>query len=148
MSKYKRLIQEIVGSVDYWAQAAMRHFVVEIDARMRARDMSRAMLAEKMATTPAYVTKVMRGDVNFTLETMTKLAMAVGGKLQIRVIDQSEPMSISKPIGLVRQSQTPWLVQKETPMRAEATRKVLLKVVSDAANAPRYDYERLTGSAA
>jgi ribosome-binding protein aMBF1 (putative translation factor) len=88
MTKYRQLIRDIAGGVDYWAQAAMRHFVLEIDARMKAKGISRAMLAEKLETTPAYVTKVMRGDVNFTLETMTKLAMAVDGKLQIRFIDQ------------------------------------------------------------
>jgi transcriptional regulator with XRE-family HTH domain len=88
MGKYGRLIKRAVGSADYWAQAAMRRFVLDIDKRMLAQDISRAELAEKLGTSRAYVTKAMRGDVNFTLETMTKLALAVGGKLHIEVVDR------------------------------------------------------------
>ncbi|HEU4652877.1 MAG TPA: helix-turn-helix transcriptional regulator [Steroidobacteraceae bacterium] len=148
MSKYKRMLRTIVGSVDYWSQAAMRHFVMEIDTRMKAADISRAALAEKMGTTPAYVTKVMRGDVNFTLETMTKIAMAVGGKLQIRVIDQAKPMSISKPIGL-DQCTTMHLVghlrmhlsQVEVPVKTEATKTLTLRRAA-AVKPAQYVYEK------
>jgi transcriptional regulator with XRE-family HTH domain len=54
---------------------------------MVAKDMNKAALAQKIGASPAYVSKVMRGDANFTLETMTKLAMAVGGKVQARIVD-------------------------------------------------------------
>lgn len=87
MGKYSRLLKKIVGSTEYWTQAAMRRFVLDINARMAAQELSRADLAKKLGTSPAYVTKAMRGDVNFTLETMTRLALAVGGKLRIEVVD-------------------------------------------------------------
>ena len=87
MGKYSRLLKKVVGSAEYWTQAAMRRFVLDINARMDAQNLSRAELAKKLKTSPAYVTKVMRGDVNFTLETMTRLALAVGGKLRIEVVD-------------------------------------------------------------
>jgi len=87
MGKYSRLLKNVVGSVEYWTQAAMRRFVLDINARMAAQELSRADLAKKLGTSPAYVTKAMRGDVNFTLETMTRLALAVGGKLRIEVVD-------------------------------------------------------------
>lgn len=87
MGKYSRLLKKVVGSVEYWTQAAMRRFVLDINARMAVQGLSRAELAKKLGTSPAYVTKAMRGDVNFTLETMTRLALAVGGKLRIEVVD-------------------------------------------------------------
>lgn len=89
MGKYGRLVRSVVGSVEYWTQAAMRRFVLDIDHRMNAQNISRAELAEAIGTSRAYVTKALRGDVNFTLETMTKLALAVGGKLHIEVVDRS-----------------------------------------------------------
>jgi len=47
--------------------------------------MAQKDLAEKINTSSAYVTKVFRGDANFTIETMVKLARAVDGELQIRI---------------------------------------------------------------
>lgn len=64
----------------------MRDFVKDLSARMDAIAMNRAQLAEKIDASPAYVSKVMRADVNFTLETMTKLAMATGGRIQVSVV--------------------------------------------------------------
>jgi|HubBroStandDraft_1064217.scaffolds.fasta_scaffold05077_10 transcriptional regulator with XRE-family HTH domain len=97
MGKYASLLTNIVGSVEYWTQAAMRRFVLDVDNMMTAQNVSRAQLAEKLGTSPAYVTKIMRGDVNFTLETMTKLALAVGGKLRIEVVG---PDALPPKVGL------------------------------------------------
>ena len=88
MGKYGRLVKRAVESVDYWAQAAMRRFVLDINNRMSEQDISRVDLARKLGISPAYVTKALRGDVNFTLETMTKFALAVGGKLHIEVVNR------------------------------------------------------------
>jgi hypothetical protein len=66
----------------------MRRFVRDIDRRMIAQEITRVALADKIGTSPAYVTKALRGDVNFTLESMTKLALAVGGRLNVEVVDR------------------------------------------------------------
>lgn len=135
MGKYGHLIKRVVGGVDYWTQAAMRRFVLEIDRRMRDQSMSRALLAEKLSTSPAYVTKVMRGDVNFTLETMTKLALAVGGRLQIEIVDgESRWRPAEWRHG--RHEMAP-VVQTET-----------IRIAHRAANQSAYDYETLAGQAA
>lgn len=86
MEKYRKLIRRARKSVEYWTQVSIRDFVRGLDARMDALDMNRAQLAEKIGASPAYVTKVMRGDVNFTLETMNKLAMATGGRVHVQVV--------------------------------------------------------------
>ena len=127
MGKYGRLVRRVVGGVDYWTQAAMRRFVLEIDRRMRDQSMSRALLAKKLSSTPAYVTKVMRGDVNFTLETMTKLALAVGGRLHVEVVDRDS-----------RWQPTEW--HSERQEIAPAVRTGTIKFSNPAANQPAYDY--------
>lgn len=127
MGKYGHLVKRVVGGVDYWTQAAMRRFVLEIDHRMRNQSMSRAMLAKKLDSTPAYVTKVMRGDVNFTLETMTKLALAVGGRLHIEVVDRN-----------TRWQPAEW--HSEHQEAAPAVRTGTIRFAGPAANQPTYDY--------
>jgi hypothetical protein len=91
MLKYGRLLKQAVQSVDYWSHIAMRAFVRDLGQRMDELGMKRADLARKIDASTAYVTKVMRGDVNFTLETMTKLAMAVDGKLDVRIVSKDTP---------------------------------------------------------
>lgn len=97
MLKYKQLLKQAAKSVDYWSHLAMRAFVRDLGQRMDELGMKRADLARKIDASTAYVTKVMRGDANFTLETMTKLAMAVNGKLAVRIVaDDATVMILHK----------------------------------------------------
>jgi transcriptional regulator with XRE-family HTH domain len=132
MGKYGRLVGRIVQSVDYWAQAAMRRFVSDIDRRLIEQNVSRAQLAERLGTTPAYVTKVMRGDVNFTLETMTKLALAVGGRLQVKVVDRDASGECDVP-----------LQYEKLPVYSAAQTRIEVLHSEHVANQPKFQYERL-----
>jgi transcriptional regulator with XRE-family HTH domain len=89
MGKYAKLVSRVKKSVDYSAQAAMRDFVHDLIHRMDRQGMTQAKLAEVIDASPAYVSKVMRGEANFTLETMTKLAMASGGRLRVQIVDDT-----------------------------------------------------------
>jgi transcriptional regulator with XRE-family HTH domain len=87
MGKYGQMLKRAQESVEYWAQLAMRRFVSEAIRRMDDGAISRAQLAANLRVSPAYVTKILRGDVNFTLESMVKVARAVGGQLDVRIVD-------------------------------------------------------------
>jgi transcriptional regulator with XRE-family HTH domain len=89
MRKYTELLTRARESVEYWTQSAMRSFVSDVLRRMEGRKTSRADLAEKMGVSPAYVSKILRGDVNFTLESMVKVASALGGRLSVSIVDAS-----------------------------------------------------------
>lgn len=52
--------------------------------------MSNAELATKLGVKPPYISKVMRGDENLTIESMVKLVRAAGGRLHIQVADQAD----------------------------------------------------------
>ena len=149
MGKYKRLVNRMAGSVDYWAQAAMRRFVLDIDRRMKERNISRSELAETLKTSAAYITKVMRGDVNFTLETMTKLALAVGGKLQVRVIDADSVSQTSRVmLHNACSADTPhWFSERVRPVTAASDTKLLEWNAPVAANHSSFEYEKLGGAA-
>ncbi len=49
---------------------------------MEERKITRAELAKRMGTSRAYITKLLQGDANFTLETLDRIAQALGCKLQ------------------------------------------------------------------
>jgi len=67
------------------AEWIKQDFAVAIDQAAIKLNLSRKQLAEKLGTSPAWVTKVLRGDVNLTIESMVKLCEAVDCELTITI---------------------------------------------------------------
>lgn len=61
----------------YHAEGASIRFTEAVIARMESCGITRTDLAEKIGTSPAYITKILRGDTNFTLDSMVKIAQAL-----------------------------------------------------------------------
>lgn len=49
----------------------------KIDSELSRSGMTRSSLAKKIGTSPAWITKILRGDVNLTIETIVKLSEAL-----------------------------------------------------------------------
>lgn len=63
---------------------------------------SQKELAEKMSVSPQYISKILKGSENLSLETITKLESALGIKL-IEVITNTKPKNTkTKPIAKVK----------------------------------------------
>ena len=60
-------------------------FLQGISARQQALGLGNAELARRMGTTPAYITRLFQTSANLSLHTMTRLATAVGGSVQVGV---------------------------------------------------------------
>ena len=71
------------------ADTVKLEFAVAIDGAIRELGLSRKQVAELLKTSPAWVTKVLRGDVNLTIESMAKLCDAVGHELQIGIVKKN-----------------------------------------------------------
>jgi transcriptional regulator with XRE-family HTH domain len=69
----------------YLATSLILEFTEGLYELMQANNISRKELARRLGTSPAYITKILRGDVNFTVDSMVRLAKAVGGTVQIHV---------------------------------------------------------------
>jgi transcriptional regulator with XRE-family HTH domain len=74
---------------DYWVAKASLEFTEEISRLLATLHVSRSELARRLGTSTAYVTKILRGDVNFTLQTMVRLARALGAEVKPLVWQQS-----------------------------------------------------------
>ena len=77
------LYREAEKHDDYWVAGLIHDFTEALARRMEEQGVSRAELARRLGTSQAYVTKVLRGNVNFTLATLVKLARAVEAEVRL-----------------------------------------------------------------
>ena len=68
---------------EYWLERTVVDLTDELTDAMEREGISRSELARRLGTSQAYVTKLLSGNANFTLMTLTKLAMAVGSELRL-----------------------------------------------------------------
>ncbi|HEY4590468.1 MAG TPA: helix-turn-helix transcriptional regulator [Thermoanaerobaculia bacterium] len=68
---------------EYWTERAIIEFTEALSRWMEEREISQAELAATLGVSPPYISKVMKGNVNFTLATMTKLARALGAEVHV-----------------------------------------------------------------
>ncbi len=96
--KLSKALKEFVAKVaqedHYWVERAKLEFSADLERHRRLQNLSGKDLAEKIGTSPAYISKVFRGDSNFTIETMVKLARAVGGRLEMKITEEAESTAL------------------------------------------------------
>jgi ribosome-binding protein aMBF1 (putative translation factor) len=68
--KLSKALKEFVAKVaqedHYWVERAKLEFSADLERHRRLQNLSGKDLAEKIGTSPAYISKVFRGDSNFT----------------------------------------------------------------------------------
>jgi transcriptional regulator with XRE-family HTH domain len=82
---FRELLEEAKADHEYVAHRLSLDFSIHLSRAMKEKGLTRSALAEKLGCKPAYVTKVLRGDENFTLNSMAKLAHAVDLDLKLDV---------------------------------------------------------------
>jgi len=60
-------------------------FALEIEQAMKAAGFKRKEFAARLHSSPAWITKVLRGDANLTLATMQQLADALDCRLHVHI---------------------------------------------------------------
>ena len=91
MSKksFAALYAKLEPTPAYQAEKLAVAFLAELNAFMQAHDVSNAELARRAGVSPAYITKVFRGPSNLSIETLTKLADAVGCKVHLHLANNA-----------------------------------------------------------
>ena len=87
MSKksFAALYAKVAPTTAYQAEKLAVGFLAELTALMQAHEVTNAELARRVGVSPAYITKVFRGPSNLSIETLAKLADAVGGEVRLRL---------------------------------------------------------------
>jgi transcriptional regulator with XRE-family HTH domain len=75
---------------EYWAEALKLEFALALDETRRAAGLSGAELAKRIKTSPAYISKVLSGESNLTIESMVKLVHAAGGRIRIEIVGKEQ----------------------------------------------------------
>lgn len=75
--------------VAYWSEAAFLSFTEGL-LRLMGDSVTQAELARRVGVSRGYISRVLRGHENLTLETMTRLALAVGGSVRLHVAPQDQ----------------------------------------------------------
>lgn len=84
MKKYDidELFDDKKNGDTYWIERAKIDFTEEICKRMEEQGINRKELASRIGSSAAYVTKILRGNANFTLESMVKISIALESELR------------------------------------------------------------------
>jgi len=85
---FSDLLRKAQQRDSFWVQRAALEFTVDVARLMTQGKITKADLARRLGTSPAYVTKILRGDANFTIESMVRLVKAIDGRLHIHVADE------------------------------------------------------------
>ncbi len=88
IDKYRDMLRDAERDPDYWHSVSATEFATEIARLMREQKVTRAELARRLGTTRPNVTKLLRGDARLKLQTMAKVAMALGAVVHVHVADR------------------------------------------------------------
>lgn len=82
---FAELFEKAKEMETYHSASVIVEFTEGLYDLMQKKNISRKELANRLGTSPSYITKVLRGDINFTIDSMVKLARAAGGTVQVNV---------------------------------------------------------------
>lgn len=91
MSKksFKQLFEEARKGEDYWIASAIVDFTDNLCKLMEEKKVTKAEISKRMDVAPSYITKILRGNANFTISSMVRLARAVGGRLHLHIAPEN-----------------------------------------------------------
>lgn len=90
MTGYRDWIHTARNSVEYAAAVAKYTFTAEVAQAMTRKAISRAELARRLSVKPPYITKLLRGDVNVTVDTAVRIAHALGMRWSQHLTDAEQ----------------------------------------------------------
>lgn len=78
-------LRDLENDPEYVAEELKLDFANSMERLMKLCNINKRELAERIGSSQAYITKVLRGDANVTIETMAKLALNAEGMVHIHV---------------------------------------------------------------
>lgn len=90
IKSYKALVRAAKDTDTYWIESVKHDFAFSIHRQIQRHGITNAALAKKLGVTPPYISKVLKGDENLTIESMVKIVRAANGRLHLQVADQAD----------------------------------------------------------
>jgi transcriptional regulator with XRE-family HTH domain len=89
-NSFSDLWADLENNQEYLTEKNILKFTLQLHQFMEQRGISKKELAEQIGSSQAYITKVFKGNANFTIASMTKLVHAMGGRLTFHVTGKEE----------------------------------------------------------
>lgn len=93
-ARYEALKHALSSDLSLQKAAAKIDFATEVWHRMEAMGINKTRLADSLGKSAPWVTKILSGDSNFTIETMVALADAVNGELLLRIEQKKDESAL------------------------------------------------------
>jgi transcriptional regulator with XRE-family HTH domain len=90
---FAKLLEEAKKRDAYWVADAIYTFTKELHQLTENKGLSRDELACLTGFSPAYITRIFRGDVNLNIHTMVRLARCVGARLHLHLVPEGDEAS-------------------------------------------------------
>ena len=74
---FKDMFQRAEERTEYWVELAKLEFTEEMLARLDEQGINKSQFATRLEAKPAFVSRLVSGRNNFTLETMVRIARAL-----------------------------------------------------------------------
>ncbi|PKN24397.1 MAG: XRE family transcriptional regulator [Deltaproteobacteria bacterium HGW-Deltaproteobacteria-22] len=86
--RFDRWMNDAEKTEDFQVEKLILHFTEEVVSAMKVRNMSQADLARLLVKSPAYVSKMLAGETNFTLRSLVRIARALDLRLQLGLVER------------------------------------------------------------
>jgi transcriptional regulator with XRE-family HTH domain len=84
------MLKQARGSLAYKKEGVVLDFTEAMAVLMQKQGVHQCLLASRLGVTPAYISQVMSGEDNFTVETLVKLADALQADVKIELVSRTE----------------------------------------------------------
>ena len=88
---YQELTEKFDKNPEYWVESMRIDFVEAVERMMEERGVSRAELARRLDSSPAYVTQMLKALFNPTLLTLAKVALALDARVELALVPKDAP---------------------------------------------------------
>jgi ribosome-binding protein aMBF1 (putative translation factor) len=85
LEKYRERVRSVENTPEFLLEVVKLTFAEELSRLLEEQGVSRRQLAERLGTSRAYVTRILRTDYNLTAETMVKVALALDARVTLRL---------------------------------------------------------------
>lgn len=86
MFNFEKYVEENKNNYAFEFEENKLEFAYQLDNFLMQNGMSKKDLADKVGVSRPYITKVLQGDANLTLESLTKFCNAVDSKFHFKII--------------------------------------------------------------
>ena len=91
IEKYRERVRSIENTPEFLLEIVKLTFAEELCRLLDEKGMTHGQLAEKLGTSRAYVTRILRTDYNLTAETMVKIARALDARVELALVPKDAP---------------------------------------------------------